>query len=126
MSSKHPKGPTMATLTAENNEMRKAISKMQMQAQTALQMAAEERGKYLHVLKLFAAVVAQNMQENKQTIVLHKTLVDQPDTLNLAREEAPEGYAYRLVSTEEMEKVANETPNEPEGSGDSGSLVVEA
>lgn len=117
MAKKKPVDPqpmvqTFATVSAQNHELKNALMQTQMQAQHAMQMAAQERGKYLHVLKLFAAILEQNMQMNMPTVVLHKTLVDQPDTLNIARDEVEGGYAYRLVTQEEMEKAANDAAGE--------------
>ena len=124
MSRTHPKVETFATISAENAELRKTLGQLQMQAQTALQMAAEERGKYLHILKLFAAVVEQNMHAKIPTVVLHRTLVDQPDTLNIARDEAENGYAYRLVTQAEMEAAQDAgNPGDPARPNDSPSPV---
>ena len=105
MSSKHPKVATFATISAENEQLKKVLPLLQNQARQAMIMAAEEKGKYLHVLKLFAAIVAQNMQMNMPTVVLHKSVVDQPDTINIAREEVDGGYAYRVVSEEEIREL---------------------
>lgn len=116
MASKHPKVETFATLSAKVAEYERVLPMMQAQAQQAMMMAAAEKGKYLHVLKLFAAVLAQNSLNGIPTIVMHKSLVDQPDTLNIAREGYPDdkaevGYTYRLVNDDEMEKL--NAPAEP-------------
>lgn len=111
MSSRHPKVETFATLSAKVAEYERAFPMLQAQAQQAMMMAAEQKGKYLHVLKLFAAVVAQNSHKGIETVVLHKSVVDQPDTINIAREafpadaeeDAQTGYSYRVISAEEIE-----------------------
>lgn len=117
MASKHPKVETFATLSAKVAEYERVFPLLQAQAQQAMMMAAAEKGKYLHVLKLFAAVLAQNSLNGLPTIVLHKSLVDQPDTLNIAREGYPDdkaevGYTYRLVTDEEMTQINGPQNNE--------------
>lgn len=118
MAARHPKVETFATLSAEVAEYRKIMPMLQAQAQQAMMMAAEEKGKYLHVLKLFAAVVAQNSHKGITTVVLHKSLVDQPDTINIAREiwpvdaeeEAQTGYSYRVISAAEIDALSANAP----------------
>lgn len=126
MSSIIRKGETFAMVKAENSELRKLVQTSQMQAQMAMMKAAEAHGKYLHTLKLFAAVVAQNMQKSEPTIVLHKTIVDQPDTINIAREEVEGGYSYRLLSDSDVEALAqeNESGTGNDGSGGSPEIVA--
>lgn len=127
MSSRHPKVETFATISAENAEYRRVFPILQAQAQQAMMMAAQEKGKYLHVLKLFASIVAQNMQKNIETVVLHKSVVDQPDTINIAREGWPSdaepdnqlGYTYRVVSDAELAALN-------EGDGTDGGLDTDS
>ena len=136
MSSRHPKVETFATLSAKVAEYERVFPMVQAQAQQAMMMAAEEKGKYLHVLKLFAAVVAQNMHKGIPTVVLHKSVVDQPDTINIAREPYPSfaaeeeqtGYSYRIIEPEELQALSagvSEEPTEPESTllDASGNLI---
>lgn len=125
MASKHPKIETFATQAAELDQYRQILPKLQAQAQQAMMMAAEEKGKYLHVLKLFAAILAQNMQKGEVTIVLHKSIVDQPDTINIAREEAEGGYSYRVVSDAEIDALRNAPPVNDAGANSAAKPVAE-
>lgn len=143
MASKHPKVETFATISAENAEYRRILPQLQAQAQQAMMMAAQEKGKYLHVLKILAAILEQNMHKGIETVVLHKTIVDQPDTINIARDEAEGGYSYRVVTQEEIEALSENAgsggavdsgdgggagdavgnpENEPEGEHNNGSV----
>jgi len=127
MSSKFPKVETFATLSAEVAEYRKVMPMLQAQAQQAMMMAAQEKGKYLHVLKLFAALLAQNSLKGIETVIFHKSVVDQPDTINIAREGFPKdakegeetGYSYRVVGDAEL--AALNAP--PEGDSGPGTAV---
>jgi len=111
---------------------------LQAQAEQAMMMAAQEKGKYLHVLKLFAAVLAQNSLNGIETVVLHKSVVDQPDTINIAREGFPKdaaddaqiGYSYRVVGDAELQALsapADSAPilNADDGRGEDGSVEID-
>lgn len=102
------KGQTLPQLRQENFELRRILSMVKPQAEQAMMQAAESQGRYLHMLKLFSALIIQNMAAGIDTVVKHKTLVDLPETLNIGRDEFKVGdeeigYIYKMLTDAEVQ-----------------------
>lgn len=114
---------TLQSLTKENYELRQAVALFQAQAREAMLTGAEAQGKSLHILKILGGLI---LQAGGKAVVFHKTIVDLPQEINLAREEVEGGYSYRLISLDEVNamvaKAQAERPTDgPDTEGDSSS-----
>lgn len=106
---------TLQNLTKENYELKQACALFQAQAREAMLTSAEAQGKALHILKILGGLI---LQAGGKAVVYHKTVVDLPQEINLAREEVEGGYSYRLISLDEVNEMVAKA--QAEGPTDNG------